>query len=191
MASGVSAGKKEVKASFRDDAKLSKRHMLAIWAALAAALGSQGVPAIVEMLDSKPGVEDVQTMIASQTARLTAQQNMAVEAIKDLHSDVKELRGMSDALSRVIGLVDVLRDVMRDCCTRGHARLRLERPKPTVVHSPKTVSPPLADKPDEGMVDSTPSSFGKKTPFERLQKVPEFDPKNMMQQQLQTQEMLK
>lgn len=187
MANGVSAGKKETKPSLKDDAKLSKRHMLAIWAALATALGSQGIPAIVEVLDSKPDVEDVQTMIAHQTAKLTAQQNTAVEAIKDLHADVKDLRGMSDEIARVTGLVDVLRDVMRDCCTRRSARVRLERPKPIVARSPKIMSSPLPDKPavKEPLL-------GKKTPFEQLRKVPEFDPKNMMQQvQLQVQEVPK
>jgi hypothetical protein len=163
MTNGVSAEKKEGKKSLKDDAKLSKRHMIAIWAALATALGSQGIPAIVTLLENKPDVEDVQQMIANQTSKLTAQQNTAVEAIKDLHADVKDLQKMSDDVSHVKGCVDVMRDVMRDCCTKRSIRHRLDKPKPAAVHKPDPI---------RVIVES-------KSPVEQLQKVPEFDSENM------------
>jgi tyrosyl-tRNA synthetase len=198
MTNGASAEKKEGKKSLKDEAKVSKRQMIAIWAALATALGSQGIPAIVEMLENKPDVEDVQTMIAQQTAKLTEQQNTAVEAIKELHADVKDLQKMSDDVAHVKGLVDVLRDVMRDCCTRRSAVRRLER-KPAAATKPEP--PPEPDKivvevkkPDDLIEDLAHKMMKahdkpeKKRPIEQLQKVPEFDPNRMIQQQVQIQE---
>lgn len=118
MADDVSTEKKERK-SLKDDAKPSRGHMLAIWAALATALGSQGVPSIVRMLSDKPDVEDVQMMIANQTAKLTVQQNNAVEAIRDLHSEMKKL---DSSVSHVRGRIEVLRELTFKCCTNGKSR---------------------------------------------------------------------
>lgn len=79
------------KKSLKDEAKVSKRHMLTIWAALAAALGSQGIPAIVSMFDNKPDVAAVQQMIANKTAELSVEQNNAVEDIEDLRERIDAL----------------------------------------------------------------------------------------------------
>lgn len=197
MANDVSADKKEGKKSLKDQAKISRGQMVAIWAALATALGSQGIPAIVELIENKPGVEDVQNMIAQQTAKLTEQQNMGVEAIKELHADVKDLQRMSDDVAHVKGLVDVLRDVLRDCCTRRSVRHRLEEPAPKPTARKPASNPTKivveSKLPDKLIEDMAPfmkvkeAEPVKKKPIEQLHKVPEFDP-NMIQQQVQVQE---
>lgn len=157
--------------SLKDDARISKRQMLAIWAALVTALGSQGIPAVVEMLDNKPDVADVQVMIAQQTAKLTEQQNTAVEAIKDLHADVKRLQEMSSEVAHVKGHVDILREVIRDCCTRRSSLRKLQKGQ-----KPKAPSSTSKD-------NTAPRTFSK--PIEQLHKVPQFDPEMLQQHQQQ------
>jgi len=112
--------------------------MTALWLAVVTALGSQGIPKIVEMLDNKPDTEQVQTMIATQTEALTKAQHQAVEKSIDHETRVLRLERVLSKqrarVSRLEGLVELLQDVMRDCCTRKQLRNRLA--KPTVLAKP-------------------------------------------------------
>lgn len=194
MPTPVSADKEEgkptVKPSLKDDARLSKRQVLAIWAALVTALGSQGVPAIVDALENKPDVADVQEMIAQQTAELTKQQNNAVEAIKELHIDVKDLQKTSADVARLSGLVDMLRELVPDCCRPRNRRRPAGRVHTTsakakdskndvgngAVYVPAVV-------PDALMDSITKTCTSKDSKVDKLKKVPDFNPNRMVQQQ--------
>jgi len=193
MPDSVSTENKEAKKGLKDSAHVSRRQLLVIWTALAAALGSQGIPAIVSMLENKPDVEDVQSMIAQQTAQVTLQLNTAVEAIKELHVDIKALQSKDDLALEMKGKLDALCDTVNQCCVRVN---RVRRPKVTggSKHPSAGAKPTVMDHvvPDamrammDGVKLTAPEK--KKTPFDQLEKVPEFDPKNMMQrQQLQVQ----
>ena len=203
MTDSVSTEKKEekqTKPSLKDDARLSKRQVLAIWAALVTALGSQGIPAIVTALENKPDVADVQEMIAQQTTKLTEQQNNAVEVIKELHEDVKGLQETSKEVARLSGLVDMLRELVRDCCrtrNRNHRRPAVHLHSPSAkpkdsgnsdAGAPPAYMPPMIP---DALVDSitkTNDVGEKSSKVDKLKKVPEFDPNKAVQQQVQIQE---
>lgn len=163
-----------------------RKQMLALWVAVATALGSQGIPKIVEVLENKPSIEQVQTMIARQTEKLTAAQNTSVDALKELHAAVAKLQDKcAEQRSRVDqleGKVGTMYDVMRDCCTRPKGQAKLDKPIPTVVVDRKEMTKveksaiPLPPFKDEKCV------MQKARALEKLEKVPEFN----IQQQMQT-----
>ena len=74
----------------------SKKHMIVLWTAIATALGSQGIPKIIEMLDTKPTVEQVQEIVARQISALSKEQPVTVEAILELD---ERLDGLEKKLS--------------------------------------------------------------------------------------------
>lgn len=156
----------------------SRRQMAALWIAVATALGSQGIPKIVELLENKPSVEDVQAMIARQTEALTKAQNDSVDAIKELDERIRELteacaehRAITGQLE---GRTELLKEVLRDCCTRQRIRERLDKPK---------ASEETESTPKEEVRNKPPTAAARKGAAEMVQKVPEFN----MQQQLQMQ----
>lgn len=180
-----------------------KKQMIALWTTVLGLLSAQGIPAVVEALSDKPSHAQVQAMIAKQTTVLTQEQRNAVDAIKDLDKKISDLIDDNSehrtVTGRLEGTVSLLRDVLRDCCTRRHVRERLDR-KPedlTMEASPKPVSVD-AGVPDEADEVEYPEFLPgatmakrprgkkkkrKKPPIELLKKVPEFN----MQQQLQIQ----
>lgn len=161
-----------------------RKQMLTLWLAAIAALGT-GVPGVVDcvgrLVDGRRSSEEIQELIAKQTAELTQEQRNGVDAIKELQGDA-QVHQSDFAYMR--GRLELLQDVLRDCCTRRRAldKLREEAgPKPEP-------EPPKPTKPDEP--ESLPESLmkiwvhGDKRPVEQLKKVPDFN----VQQQLQTQE---
>ena len=141
----------------------SKKHMVTLWVAIATALGSQGIPKIIEILDTKPTVEQVQSIVAKQLEALSHEQPMTVEAIKELYARMLVIEAR---VSETCGKVDVMRDVLSKCCTRRNAVRRLTEPR----------------KPGAAKPFSAPAAMVKAKSFiGKLKKVPEFN----IQQQLQ------
>lgn len=170
-----------------------KKQMIALWTTVLGLLSAQGIPAIVEALNDKPSTGQVQAMIGSQTEKLTNAQRDAVEAIRELDKRLGELLDDNSehrtVTGRLEGTVSLLRDVLRDCCTRKRARERLKEEPPVVgvrappvTHEGHAVIYVESDDPVKNFMDIM--SIKKKLPVERLEKVPAFD----MQQQLQMQE---
>lgn len=151
-----------------------RKQMWALWVAAITALGSTGVPKIVEMLENKPSVEQVQNIVTDHTQKLTEMVNTLVDAIKDVSDDLEGLknavphtRGVVDGL---LGRLDLLQDVLRDCCTRRGVREKLNAlPEPAAMMM---------------SVEEDADAVKTKKPIERLQKMPRFD----VQQQLQLQQ---
>lgn len=158
-----------------------RKQMISLWIAVATALGSQGIPKIVELLENKPSVEDVQAMIARQTEALTKAQNKAVDVIQALDARIHELAGACAEHRTITGQLEerteLLKEILRDCCTRQHIRKRLEK----IVRLPETEDGMKVEKVDINKRPST--TAGKSDAADMVQKVPEFN----AQQQLQTQ----
>ena len=171
----------------------SRRQMISLWIAVATALGSQGIPAIVELLENKPSVEQVQAMIAKQTEVLTNAQNTDVDAIKELDRRLEELAEACGEHRTITGQLEgrteLLKEVLRDCCTRRSVRERLERPEKPPKHEDKPAVVTHKAKPtaaEEHILEMVLKKPGSKKATEKVEKVPEFN----MQQQLQIQEPL-
>jgi hypothetical protein len=203
-AAGKSDKKQNGKRTIRERLE-GKKQMIALWTTVLGLLSAEGIPAIVEALSDKPSTGQVQAMIGAQTEKLSKEQHVAVDAIKELDN---KLSGFIDDNSehrtvtgRLEGTVSLLRDVLRDCCTRRRVRERLdEEPAAMGTGVPPEVHAGHAHivvhddgdgdgVPDEGLPDMIKKAMGKKKkkrkkpPIERLEKVPEFN----MQQQLQIQ----
>lgn len=155
MANGEKSEKKQ------NDKQIGKRQLIAMWTAIAAALGSTGIPKIIELLENKPSVAQVQTMIAKQTSDLTKEQHKAVDALAGMQEG---LSSCQNTLGQLEERTSLLKEVLRDCCTRQHARERLGKP------------PGL----DAGAT-MRPVEVKAKHPAQELHKVPDFN----IQQQLQ------
>lgn len=163
-----------------------RKQMTALWLAVVTALGSQGIPEIVKMLQSKPDVEQVQAMIATQTEALTQAQHQAADVASDHETRLKALeKGLGKQrgrTGRLEGLTDLLKDVLRDCCTRRQVRARLD-----ASAAPKGVADE-ADEADSVAPKKNPTGITTSTKPEPkstvMPKVPDFN----MQQQLQIQE---
>jgi len=147
-----------------------KGNSIALWTAVVTALGSQGIPKIIEIFENKPSTAAVQTMIATQTEKHALQLNNAVEVIQSQGQQLVALQGSVGALT---GKLELLTDVMRDCCTRRSAVRRLTRPTTT------SVKPEPKPDPAPEMMETT--------AVDKLKKVPAFK-KEQIQQQIQIQE---
>jgi hypothetical protein len=175
-----------------------KKERILLWTTLLGLLSAEGIPAVVEALSDKPSTAQVQAMIAKKTEELTIAQRAGVDAIRELDKKISHLIDDSSThrtvTGRIEGTVDLLRDVLRDCCTRRHVRGRLDK-EPTATgmgapaatvgtgHAVIHVEGPKSDKPGvEDLMDAMKKAV-KKSPVEKLEKVPEFN----MQQQLQIQ----
>lgn len=170
-----------------------KKQMIVLWTTVLGLFGTTGIPKIIEMLESKPSVGQVQTMIAQQTEELSAAQRVSVDAMKHFGTELERAR---DALDRfreefpvVQSRVELLHEVLRDCCTRRRARDRLARGS-HARHGHEGVPPKPELKPDpdpeleSDAVSLVPLPEPKnKNPVKMLTKVPEFK-----QEQLQLQE---
>jgi hypothetical protein len=157
-----------------------RKQMWALWVAAITALGSTGIPKIVEMLENKPSVEQVQNIVAEQTKKLTDTVNTLVDAVKGISDDVGGLKNMvphtRGVVDGLLGRLDLLQDVLRDCCTRRDVRERLDAPpEPSAMAMSVEEDAPEPDK------------LKDKKPIERLQKMPSFN----VQKQLQLQQELK
>lgn len=172
-----------------------RKQMTALWLAVVTALGSQGIPKIVEMLENKPDVEQVQAMIASQTEALTQAQHQAADVASNHDERLKRLeRGQGRQRSRVgrlEGLTELLKEVLRDCCTRRQVRARLDASAASAALPKDDEEPDEADTekpkvPDAILPYLNVTTAAKPAPpkKELLQKVPDFN----VQQQLQIQE---
>jgi len=139
----------------QDPTPPSKKHMVTLWVAVATALGSTGIPRIVELLDTKPSVAQVQEIVAKQLTALSKEQPVTVEAILELD---KRIGDIEKSLAETCGRVDVIKDLL----TKKHAAAVKAAPDPVSAMAPPEM--PFKD-----------TSVGK------LKKVPQFD----MQQQLQ------
>lgn len=189
----VENGKEPLKQARKEHKPPGKKQMWALWIAIATALGSQGIPKIVELLENKPSVEQVQTMIAKQTEVLTRAQRASVDAFKDLDERLDALAtacGEHRTITgKLEGRTELLKEVLRGCCTRSRARERLERPEESprpadrVPTASPEKSPPVSEEHILEMILKKP---GEKRAADKVKKVPEFN----MQQQLQIQEPL-
>lgn len=162
-----------------------RKQMWALWAAVATALGSQGIPKIVELLENKPSVEQVQAMIAKQTEKLTVAQNTSVDAFKELNTTVVKLQDKCvEQRSRVDQLeskTGTMYDVMRDCCTRPKDQAKLDNPVPTVAGDSKEMTKVAEPAPLLPLVKEEKCVMKKEKALEKLEKVPAFDAQQQMQ----------
>jgi hypothetical protein len=110
---------------------LSRAHMLSIWAAIATALGSQGIPKIVDLLEDKPSVEQVQAIVASQVEKVTTALNQVIAAAKERG---EQLRGLEQLAARLEGQLEVLRS---ECCGRLRPSHRPVSSAAPLVKAPK------------------------------------------------------
>ncbi len=166
-----------------------KKQMIALWTTVLGLLSAQGIPAVVEALSDKPSTGQVQAMIGKQTQELTRAQHAGVAAIQEVDKKLSELLDDNSehrtVTGRLEGTVSLLRDVLRDCCTRRRARGRLDKPvvdagSPHVSGAAHMIV--MAEHDDsKKLMDAMTKS--KKAPVERLEKVPEFN----VQQHLQIQ----
>jgi len=137
----------------------SKKHMVTIWVAIATALGSTGIPKIVNLLDTKPSVEQVQIIVAEQLMALSKEQPVTVEAILELD---KRMLAIEKSVAETCGRVDVLKELLLKKRNGNHKRAIKTSPASIVELAP-------------------PSTLFEKSSIEKLKKVPKFD----IQQQLQ------
>lgn len=105
--------------------KRSKLNMIALWTAALTALGSQGVPKVIELLNNKPSTEQVQQMIATQTEDLTKKFNELVDALTGLTGKVadaqKQTGDLTAKVARVEGVTELIEKVLPGCCTKLQA----------------------------------------------------------------------
>lgn len=160
-----------------------RKQMLTLWLAAIAALGT-GVPGVVDcvgrLVDGRRSSEEIQELITKQTAELTQEQRNGVDAIRKLQGDAQVHR--SD-FAYMQGRLELLQDVLRDCCTRRRALEKLrEEPGP----KPGPEPPEESDEPEslpESLMKVWVHDGAKKLPVEHLKKVPDF-----RQEQVQLQE---
>ena len=77
-----------------------RKQMLVLWTAALAALCSTGIPRIVELLENKPSVEQVQGMIAEQTAVIAAQTGHLTKAYNRAVEMLRSIERRLDALEQ-------------------------------------------------------------------------------------------
>lgn len=162
-----------------------KKQMWALWVAVATALGGTGIPKIVELLENKPSVEQVQTMIAKQTEKLTAAQNTSVDAFKELNATVGKLQDKCTEqrarVDQLEGKTGTMYDVMRDCCTRPKDQAKLDKPVPTVAVDNKEMTKVAEPAPLLPLIKEEKCTMKKEKALEKLEKVPAFDVQQQMQ----------
>jgi hypothetical protein len=143
----------------------SRKQLWAIWVAVGTALGSTGIPKLIEVLEDRPSTEQVQGMIAQQTMLLTEAQNNGVEAFRELQRRVQALqeKQVSDGLvcSQIGGKLTTIQDVMRTCCIRYNTPRRA--PARPTIPSPVPPAPAAAELLSPGDIK-----------LEMLEKVPAF-----------------
>jgi len=69
--------------------KFENANMIALWTAMFTMLGTTGIPKIVELLESKPTVAEVQILIAKQTQELTQRLNETIAIVEKLRETVQ------------------------------------------------------------------------------------------------------
>jgi hypothetical protein len=151
-------------------------------------LGSTGIPKLVELLSTRPSVEQVQDMIAKQTEALTTAQNAGVDALRNLDRTLQQIRDKLDAhletSGGVEGRLSFMQDILRNCCTKAaavEAVVKAVAPPP-----PKPAAKPKAEKcmsklPGPGLekdpeCSAPPAPAMPEAPREldKLEKVPDF-----------------
>ncbi len=160
-----------------------KKQMIVLWTTVLGLFGTTGIPKIITMIGSKPSVAQVQTMIAQQTEELSKAQRTSVDAMKHFSDDLERTRDVLDRFREefpvVQSRVELLHEVLRDCCTRRRARDKLTRG----LHS-RRGNIPMEPKPESDAMSLLPLvKPEEKNPVKMLMKVPEFK-----QEQLQIQE---
>lgn len=171
----------------------SRKQMTALWAAVLTALGSQGIPKIVDLLENKPSIMQVQNMIAQQTTILTEAQHGMTDAIKEMDAKLDICRIDTEKLDE---RTEMLKEALRDCCSKTSIRERLEklesssgtirvRPwKPNDEPPPPESAKPSEDGENVMEIYVRPKAAGGgKSAADRVEKVPDF----RVQQQMQVQ----
>lgn len=191
----------EEKAPKKQEPKVpGKKQMTVLWMAVATALGSQGIPKIVELLENKPDVVQVQEMIAKQTGALTEAQHQMADAVKEGDDRLQHLeRSCADyraTTGKLEGRVELLTEVLRDCCTRRRVKGRLnvspskkpvvarpdkDPPAPNIGVVVKNLMPDIA----EGVMYFIENEDAPDSAMSRVQKVPDFDIQQQVQLQMQ------
>lgn len=168
-----------------------KKQMIVLWTTVLGLFSTTGIPKIIELFENKPSVEQVQTMIAYQTEKLSASQNATIDALKQLDEELDRTRDCLDRFREefpaVSSRVELIQEVLRDCCTRRRSIESLEKlaekPRAPVKPEPKPELVPA--HPDNIFKIMSTHEIPKKNPVQMLQKVPMFKQDNI-QQQLQT-----
>jgi len=172
-------------AKVSSSARMSRKHLFALWGTLITVLGTSVVPKIIDMLSDRPSVTQVQDMIAEQTKVLTETVNRHIDGMDGFENALHEL---DKNLSHLKGLEESLREVVRDCCTRRvrNAAVRLspaKHDKPEAVSVavrrsvvPRTPQVPAADA--DKVVDE---DDDEDVPVQVQQKLPDFNPEWIQQ----------
>ncbi len=109
-----------------------RKQMTALWIAILTALGSTGIPKIVELVDSKPSAAEVQQMIATQTKDVSKQLNIAIDALKENTDTLKSYEKRLIRLETKMELVfaRVVRYVPKETVKKAvAAAVKLSKPK--------------------------------------------------------------
>jgi len=164
-----------------------KKHLIVLWTTVLGLFGTTGIPKIIELLENKPSIEQVQTMIAIQTEKLSSAQNNTADMLNQLDKELERTRDCVDRFREefpgVRSRVELIQDVLRDCCTRRRALEKLrEDPRP---QPESTDTSSFLEAPSKLFKIMAPTK--NKSPINKLVKVPEFKQENI-QQQLQIQE---
>lgn len=105
---------------------ISRRQLFAIWGTLITVLGTSVVPKIIDVLNDRPSITEVQDMIAEQTKALTVTVNLHTDRMEKLSSDYHRL---DKSFARLSGLHEALGDIVGNCCTKQtKAVVRLAKP---------------------------------------------------------------
>ncbi len=197
--------KTEEKQNTKLVAKLKRnKQAIALWTAVLTALSSTGIPRIVEMLDDRPSVEEVQLMIATQTEELSKANHGMVDSsagmLKKIDQLEKKVHQTELSVARLEGVVTTIARHSRRHPVRAIIEelkadiIEKDKPEPEEIAVESLVDPmeesmtkipvPGEEGVSEGVKSAKPVAL--KKPIELLRKVPIFNVK----QKLQIQELL-
>jgi len=172
----------------QDHRALGRKQLWAIWIAIGTALGSTGIPKVVELLNTRPSVEQVQGMIADQTEALTKAQNAGVDALRNLDRTLQQIRDKLDdhllASGSAEGRLSLMQDILRNCCTKAAAIEAVVKavappppkptPKPKAEKCMSKLPGPGLEKEPECVSPPAPAMLEAPRELDKLEKVPDF-----------------
>ncbi len=114
----------------KQNPKRGKLNLAALWITAVTSLMTTVIPKIIDMLSTKPTIEQVNTMIGAQTQVITKTLNQVIDALKALTSNQD---AYNTRLAKMEGMKEAESSMLEACCLR----------KP----SPPTPAPVIAVKP--------------------------------------------
>jgi hypothetical protein len=131
-------------------------------------------------------VEQVQGMIADQTAALTKAQNAGVDALRNLDGTLQQIRDKLDdhlvVSGSTEGRLSFMQDILRSCCTKAAAVEAVVKaveplkpaPKPKAEKCMSKLPGPGFEKDPECVSPPAPATQVAPRELDKLEKVPDF-----------------